>query len=77
LGAQVGLGWVTFEVLRRTHGTLSKKIAVDPKVLADQRGHGLGVSLEIYPISDFDQKKQAVQKLESAVIRKPKQKRPA
>src|SRR5579863_7187904 len=54
-GAQVGLGWVTFEVLRRTHGTLSKKIAVDPKVLADQRGHGLGVSLEIYPISDFDQ----------------------
>ncbi|MBV8070942.1 MAG: hypothetical protein JO270_13615, partial [Acidobacteriaceae bacterium] len=35
---------------------------------ADQRGHGLGVSLGVYAISDLDQKIEAVTKLESAVI---------
>ncbi len=74
---KVGLGWATFQVLRRTNGTLSKKFGVDPKVAADQRGHGLGVSLEVYTISDLSQKRRAVRKLESAVIRKQKQKRSA
>jgi hypothetical protein len=41
---------------------------VDDKVSADQRGHGLGVSLGVYAISDLDQKIEAVTKLESAVI---------
>lgn len=45
---KVGLDWATFQVLRRTNGTLSKKFGVDPKVAADQRGQGLGVSLEVY-----------------------------
>jgi integrase len=71
----VGLGWGTFQVLRRTNGTLSKKFGVDPKVAADQRGHGLGVSLAEYTFSDLQQKRQAVLKLESALIRKPRQKR--
>jgi integrase len=74
---KVGLGWATFQVLRRTHGTLSKKVGVDPKVSADQRGHGLGVSLEVYTISDIQQKKRAVNKLESAVIRKQRHKQSA
>ena len=76
LGA-IGLGWATFRVLRRTSATLSVKFGVKPKVAADQRGHGLGVSMEHYTISDFQQKKQAVRKLESAVNRKPRQKRSA
>jgi len=38
------------------------------QVSADQRGHGLGVSLGVYVISDLDQKIEAVTKLESAVI---------
>jgi hypothetical protein len=41
---------------------------VDDKVSADQREHGLGVSLGVYAISDLDQKIEAVTKLESAVI---------
>jgi hypothetical protein len=31
--------------------SLSRKAKIDDKVAADQRGHGLGVSLEVYSIS--------------------------
>ena len=64
----VGLEWVTFQVLRRTNASLSRKARVDDKVSADQRGHGLGVSLGVYSISDLDQKIEAVQKLESDIF---------
>jgi len=66
--ATVGLGWATFQVLRRTNASLSRKAKIDDKVAADQRGHGLGVSLEVYSISDLEQKIEAVKKLESEVI---------
>jgi integrase len=65
---KVGLGWVNFQVLRRTHASLSRKAKVDDKVSADQRGHGLGVSLSVYAISDLEQKIDAVTKLESDVF---------
>jgi integrase len=70
----IGLEWATFRVLRKTNATLSKKAGVDAKVSADQRGHGIGVSMEVYTISDRQQKREAVQKLESAVIRKHQRK---
>ena len=44
----VGLEWATFQVLRRTNASLSRKAKIDDKVSADQRGHGLGVSMEVY-----------------------------
>jgi integrase len=66
--AAVGLGWATFQVLRRTNASLARKANVDDKVAADQRGHGLGVSLEVYAVSDLQQKLAAVAKLESEVI---------
>jgi integrase len=69
--APVGLQWATFQVLRKTNASLSKKAGVDPKVAADQRGHGLGVSMEVYTSSDLEQKRAAVRKLEAAVLRKP------
>jgi integrase len=69
---KIGLGWATFQVLRKTNASLSKKAGVDPKVASDQRGHGLGVSLEIYTTSDLDQKRAAVNALEAAVRPKPK-----
>lgn len=65
----VGLEWANFQVLRRTNATLSRKAMIDDKVAADQRGHGLGVSLEVYAVSDLQQKIEAVTKLESEVIR--------
>ena len=48
----VGLEWATFQVLRRTNASLSRKAKIDDKVSADQRGHGLGVSMEVYSHSD-------------------------
>jgi hypothetical protein len=69
--AKVGLGWATFQVLRKTNASLSKKAGVDPKVASDQRGHGIGVSLEVYTSSDLEQKREAVNKLEAVVLRKP------
>ena len=68
---KVGLEWATFQILRKTNASLSKKAGVDPKVASDQRGHGLGVSLEVYTTSDMEQKRAAVNKLEAAVFRKP------
>ena len=68
----VGLGWALFQVLRKTNASLSKKAVVDPKVASDHRGHGLGVSMEVYTSSDFEQKRAAVNRLEAAVLRKPK-----
>jgi integrase len=67
---RVGFGWATFQVLRKTNASLSKKAGVDPKVASDQRGHGLGVSMEVYTSSDLEQKRAAVRKLEAAVLRK-------
>jgi integrase len=65
---KIGLEWATFQVLRRTNASLSRKAQVDDKVAADQRGHGLGVSLEVYSVSDLQQKMAAVKRLESEVI---------
>lgn len=66
--ATVGLDWATFQVLRRTNASLSRKAKVDDKVAADQRGHGLGVSMEVYSHSDLEQKSEAVNRLESEVV---------
>ncbi len=68
---KIGLGWATFQVLRKTNASLSKKAGVDPKVASDQRGHRLGVSLEVYTSSDLEQKRAALRRLEAAVLRKP------
>jgi integrase len=70
---KVGLEWASFQVLRKTNASLSKKAGVDPKVAADQRGHGLGVSMEVYTSSDLEQKKTALRQLEAAVLRKQPQ----
>ena len=60
------------ETMSEEHGVVRLGSGVDPKVASDQRGHGLGVSLEVYTSSDMEQKKAAVNKLEAAVLRKPK-----
>ncbi len=65
---EIGLEWATFQVLRRTNASLSRVAMIDDKVAADQRGHGLGVSLDVYAISDLRQKIDAVTRLESSVI---------
>ncbi len=64
--SRVGLEWANFQVMRRSNASLSHKAGVDPKVAADQRGHGLGTSMSDYIEADLEQKRQAAIQLEAA-----------
>ena len=66
--APVGLGWVNFQVLRRTQASLSHDLRVDPKVAADQRGHTIGVAIDTYTRTDNESRLQAVTKLETELM---------
>jgi hypothetical protein len=50
----LGLSWANFQVLRRTHASLGHEVGIDPKVSADQRGHGIGVALDVYTHSSVE-----------------------
>ena len=63
----VGLGWVNFHVMRRTHATLMNEIHDDPKLVADQLGHTLDVNQNVYTRVSIIRRKQAVDALEAAV----------
>ena len=56
---KVGLGWVDYQVLRRTYATLMRKAGVDPKVVADSMGHDLDVNLNTYTQTPLDSLKCA------------------
>ena len=43
-----GLGWVNFQVMRRTHSSFMNELEVDPKIVADQLGHTLDVNQNVY-----------------------------
>jgi hypothetical protein len=64
----VGLGWVNFQVTRRTHASLGHKAKVDPKVSADQRGHGIRVALDVYTRSSIEDRATAAKQLEDSVL---------
>jgi integrase len=64
----IGLGWANFQVLRRTHASLGHDIKVDPKVAADQRGHGIGVALDVYTQSSIEARRAAAEMLANAVL---------
>src|SRR5262249_32291058 len=65
----IGLDWATFQVMRRTHASLCRQAGIDPKLVADQLGHGLRVNLDVYTVADLDQRQQAVQTLEATIVR--------
>jgi len=56
----LGLDWINFAVLRRSHSTLHQEKGTDPKIIADQQGHGLGVHLSEYVESSAARKQEAV-----------------
>jgi integrase len=64
----VGLGWVDYRVMRRTHSTLMKERGVDPKLVADQQGHGVDVNLNVYTQTTLSNRLKAVEGLESAFV---------
>lgn len=66
----VGLAWVNFQVMRRTHASLGHEAKVDPKVSADQRGHGIGVALDVYTRSSIEDRATAAKQLEDSVLTK-------
>jgi integrase len=66
----LGLGWANFQALRRTHASLGHDAGIDPKVAADQRGHGIGVALDVYTHSSLETRRGAAEKLERSVLKK-------
>jgi hypothetical protein len=63
----VGLGWVNFQVMRRTNSSLMKTLGVDGKLVADQLGHTLDVNQNVYAQSAVGLWQDAVNLLESTI----------
>jgi len=64
----VGLEWCNFQVMRRTHATLMHQLKADPKLVADQLGHTVDVSLNVYAQSPVEGRLAIVNELESLLI---------
>lgn len=64
----VGLGWASFHALRRTNASLGHEAGVDSKTAADQRGHGIGVALDVYTMTAIGKRAEAAEKLEKSVF---------
>lgn len=64
---KVGLGWVNFQVMRRTHSTLLAELDVDPQVRADQMGHTVDVNENQYTKVSLARRREAVNSLETAL----------
>jgi integrase len=67
-----GLEWVDFQVMRATHASIGHRLKLDPKVTADQRGHGVGVAIEEYTKTSLKDRAVAAKKLEQEVLGKRK-----
>jgi integrase len=66
----IQLQWATFQIMRRTHASLSRQAGIDPKLVADQLGHGLGLNLDVYTVAALHKRQDAVEVLESALTRR-------
>ena len=64
----VGLEWVDYRVMRRTHSTLMNQLKIDPVLVADQQGHGVDVNLNVYRQGLLPDRLEAVGVLESAFV---------
>ncbi|PYT21465.1 MAG: hypothetical protein DMG58_32185 [Acidobacteria bacterium] len=47
-----------FQVMRATHASIGHRLKLDPKVTADQRGHGVGVAIEEYTKTSVKDRQQ-------------------
>lgn len=64
----IGLGWATFQVMRRSYATWSRKAGVDAHTRSAQMGNTVDVNENEYAVATFDQKLAAVRLLETAVV---------
>ena len=63
----LGLSWINFQALRRAHSTLLRAAGEDPKVVADQLGHGIETNLNVYTTTPLERRRQAGNKLASTL----------
>jgi integrase len=61
---KVGLGWVNFQVMRRTHASMMSALGVEGNLVADQLGHSLDVNQNVYTQSAVSTRQTAVNQLE-------------
>lgn len=66
--ATIGLSWVNFQVMRRTHSTLMNTLGAEGKLVADQLGHSLDVNQNVYTKSPVERRKVIVNQLERALV---------
>jgi hypothetical protein len=64
----IGLAWATFQVMRRSYATWSRKVGVDAHTRSAQMGNTVDVNENEYAVATFDQKLAAVRLLETAVV---------
>jgi integrase len=64
---KVGLEWVNFQVMRRTHASLMNGLGVEGKLVADQLGHSLDVNQNVYTQSPVANRQVAVNQLEKSL----------
>ena len=63
----VGLGWVNFQVMRKTHSCIGAEKEIDPQVRAEQMGHTVDVNQNVYTRSSLVRRIEAVNAIEKAV----------
>lgn len=66
---KAGLSWVNFQVMRRTSATLLNGLGVTPKAVADQLGHTLDVSQNVYTQAPVVERKKILNRLEKKLER--------
>jgi integrase len=64
----IGLEWATFQVMRRTWASWSKKVGVDAHTRSAQMGNTVDVNENEYAVASFEQKLAAVRLLETAIL---------
>src|SRR5262249_49474269 len=66
---KAGLGWVNFQVMRRTYSSLMRNEAdADAKVVAGFMGHSVYVNLNTYTQSSRARQFEAVETLNSVLV---------
>lgn len=66
--AKAGLAWANFQVMRRTHSTLMGDLGADRKLVADQCGHTVDVSENVYRQSPVASRLPVVNELEKKLL---------
>jgi integrase len=64
---KIGLGWVNYQVLRRSAVTLLNATGADGTVVAAQCGHTVDVSTNVYNRVGIERQLAAVQTLDNAL----------